>query len=256
MDPSGRVCLVTGAAGGLGRAFCRALIAAGAKVVASDIDEKNGEKFAAELRKEFGEGTAIFVKADVTSSDSLEEAFKAAKSTFGRLDILVNNAGILQEDGWQKAVDINVKGTVHGVLLALKHMGKAAGGDPGLVVNLSSIAGLHPTPHVPIYCATKHAVAGLSRSYGAVMHLENTGVSVVALCPGAADTPLTHNSAFNYQHPYLKPYIDQILKSIPICKPEFMAEALLRVIREAKSGSVWLADDGLIEEVVYPPNLQ
>lgn len=256
MDPSGKVALITGAAGGLGRAFSRALLAAGAKVVLSDVDEAAGKKAVEQLEKEFGKGNAIFVKADVTDSASLEEVFKAAKSTFRRLDIVVSNAGIMRDAMWEKQIDINVKGVVHTMLLAFKHMGKQAGGGGGVVVNLSSVAGLEAVSVLPIYAGTKHAVAAMTRSYGDKLHLDKTGVSVVALCPGASDTPLVHDAHQFVLHDYLKEPLVQALKLFPINTPEFIAEGLMRVIREGESGSVWLAAHEKIKPIVYPRLVQ
>ncbi|XP_046981453.1 15-hydroxyprostaglandin dehydrogenase [NAD(+)]-like [Schistocerca americana] len=256
MDPSGKVALITGAAGGLGRAFSRALLAAGAKVVLSDVDEAAGKKAVDELEKEFGKGNAIFVKADVTNSASLEEVFKAAKSTFKRLDIVVSNAGIMRDSLWEKQIDINIKGVVHTMLLAYKHMGKHEGGNGGVVVNLSSVAGLEPVSVLPIYAGTKHAVAAMTRSYGDKLHLDKTGVSVMALCPGASDTPLVHDAHQFVLHDYLTEPLVHALNMFPINKPEFIAEGLMRVIREGESGSVWVATLQMIKPVVYPKLLQ
>ncbi|XP_049778958.1 15-hydroxyprostaglandin dehydrogenase [NAD(+)]-like [Schistocerca cancellata] len=250
MDPSGKVALVTGGAGGLGRAFTKALLTAGAKVVISDVDPAVGQKVVEEFESEFGKNKIIFVKADVTKPSELEEVFKAAKSTFNRLDIVINNAGIMRDSVWEKQVDINVKGVVYGLLLAYKYMGKQNGGAGGLVVNLSSVAGLETTPFLPIYCATKHGVTALTRAYGDSVHADLTGVSVVAVCPGPADTPLMNDAQQYLLHDYLAPVLAEAIKVAGTYnKPEFIAEGLMRAIREGESGSVWLVHDGDISQV-------
>ncbi|XP_049808292.1 15-hydroxyprostaglandin dehydrogenase [NAD(+)]-like [Schistocerca nitens] len=252
MDPSGKVALITGAAGGLGRAFSRALLTAGAKIVASDADEAAGKKAVEELEKQFGKGKVVFVKADVTNNSSLEEAFKAAKSTFNRLEIVINNAGIMRDAVWEKEIDINVKGVVYGILLAYKYMGKQNGGAGGLVVNVSSVAGLDAYPHTPIYSGTKHAVCAMTRSYGDELHVNQTGVRMVALCPGPTDTPLARNVHLYCLHDYIKqPLLDAIAAVGSLCTPEFIAEGLMTAIREGKPGSVWMADNSKIREIVY-----
>ncbi|XP_049808971.1 15-hydroxyprostaglandin dehydrogenase [NAD(+)]-like [Schistocerca nitens] len=252
MDPSGKVALITGAAGGLGRAFSRALLTAGAKIVASDADEAAGKKAVAELEKQFGKGKVIFVKADVTNSSSLEEAFKAAKSTFNRLDIVVNNAGIMRDSVWEKEIDINVKGVVYGILLAYKYMGKQNGGAGGVVVNLSSVAGLDEVPQLPIYCGTKHAVSAMTRSYGDELHVNVTGVRMVALCPGPTDTPLVNDAHHYCLHDYVKQSLIDVIPSYgPLNTPDFIAQGMMTAIREGKSGSVWMANNNKIKEIVY-----
>ncbi|XP_049860116.1 15-hydroxyprostaglandin dehydrogenase [NAD(+)]-like [Schistocerca gregaria] len=252
MDPSGKVALITGAAGGLGRAFSRALLTAGAKIVATDADEAAGKKAVEELETHFGKGKVVFVKADVTNSSSLEEAFKAAKSTFNRLDIVINNAGIMRDSVWEKEIDINVKGVVHGILLAHKYMGKQNGGAGGLVVNVSSVAGLDPVPQMAIYCGTKHAVCAMTRSYGDELHVNQTGVRMVALCPGPTDTPLARDVVQYCLHDYARQSMIGVTAAYGgLCTPDFIAEGLMTVIHEGKSGSVWVANNKKIKEIVY-----
>lgn len=85
-------------------------------------------------------------------------------------------------------------GTTHGILLGLEnYIPKYKTGEEGLIVNISSIAALEPTPFIPIYGATKAAVLALTTSFGAPLHYERTKVSVIAVCPGVTDTPLIRN---------------------------------------------------------------
>lgn len=251
MDASGKVALVTGGCGVLGQAFCKVLLHAGAKVVLADIEEAVGKKTAEQLQQQFEKGSAIFVKADVTDTNSLEEAFRTAVSTFGQLDIVINSAGILRESEWQQEVDINLKGTVAGVLLSLQHMGRDRGGRGGLVVNVSSLAGLQPSFLAPVYCATKAAIVALTRTYGDAFYVDRTGVSVVALCPGATDTPLLMDFPQHLMHDYVSQPLADVLSG-RLNRPEFVAEALARVLQEAPSGSVWLADSGTVRQVDFP----
>ncbi|XP_046993848.1 15-hydroxyprostaglandin dehydrogenase [NAD(+)]-like [Schistocerca americana] len=252
MDPSGKVALITGAAGGLGRAFSRALLTAGAKIVASDADEAAGKKALKELEKQFGKGKIVFVKADVTNSSSLEEAFKTAKSTFNRLDIVINNAGMMRDSAWEKEIDVNMKGVVHGILLAYKYMGKQNGGAGGVVVNLSSTAGLEAVPQMAIYCGTKHAVCAMTRSYGDELHVNQTGVRVVAVCPGPTETPMATEAHHYCLHDYAKQsLIDGIAAFGPLDTTDSVAQSLMTVTRDGKSGSVWAAYHNKTREIVY-----
>ncbi|XP_046982300.1 15-hydroxyprostaglandin dehydrogenase [NAD(+)]-like [Schistocerca americana] len=252
MDLRGKVALVTGAGGVLGGAFCRVLLGGGAKVMLTDINDAAGMKAAEELQEQFGRGSAIFVKANVADSESLEEVFRTAKSTFGRLDIVVNSAGILRESVWRQEVDINLKGTIGSVLLAFQYMGRDRGGRGGLVVNVSSTAGLEPSFLAPVYCSTKAAVAALTRAYGDATYTDKTGVSVVALCPGPTESPLLLDSLEHLMHDYIKQPLAQLLSAAHINRPEFIAEALTRVIREGRSGSVCVANEGVVRQVDFP----
>ncbi|XP_049779739.1 15-hydroxyprostaglandin dehydrogenase [NAD(+)]-like [Schistocerca cancellata] len=222
------------------------------QVALSDVDAAVGQKFAQELEQQFGSGRVVFVKADVTDAAQLEEVFKKAKSTFKRLDIVINNAGIMRDSIWEKQIDINMKGVVHGMLLAFKHMGKEGGGPGGLVVNVASIVGVSVVANLPIYCGTKHAVVAMTRGYGMPVNVERTGVKVVALCPGATDTPLLNDAKHYLLHPQLAGDLQNAIDTFGMNKPEQIAEGLMHVIRNAESGSAWVSNLGDHYEVHFP----
>ncbi|KAF4526585.1 hypothetical protein B566_EDAN015697 [Ephemera danica] len=188
MDPNGKVALISGGAMGIGQAYARILLENGAKIVLCDIDAATGEKATQDLNTEFGANRVTFFKGDV---------FKKTVATYGGLHILINNAGILDDGRWELEIAINVTAVAQGTLFALKYMDKAQG---GVVVNIASILGLQPFPGAPIYAATKHAVVGLSTSFGDPFHFDRTGVRVVTMCPGVTDTSLiseAHNRQLN-----------------------------------------------------------
>nr|CAD7204646.1 unnamed protein product [Timema douglasi] len=191
MDLEGKVALVTGASTGIGLEYVKALLANGVKHVSIlDIDETNGVKNVNDLNEKYGAETAIFIQTDVTKKEDFEVNFKKAVDTFKSLDIVINNAGILDDSRWELEIALNVNAVVSGTLLALQYMGKDQGGRGGVVANIASILGLAVAAGAPVYTATKHAVIGLSRSFGMPFHYDRTGVRVVTMCPGVTDTPL------------------------------------------------------------------
>jgi 3(or 17)beta-hydroxysteroid dehydrogenase len=158
----GKVAIITGAAGGLGRAQALLLAREGAKVVLTDIIEAEPGETVKEI-KAAGE-EAIFVRHDVTSEDDWAEVIKQTLSSFGRLDILVNNAGILMSkaivdmtlEDWRRVMSINLDSVFLGTKHAIGAMKKSGGGS---IVNMSSVGGLvGMAADSSAYCASKGGV--------------------------------------------------------------------------------------------------
>ncbi|XP_061819003.1 15-hydroxyprostaglandin dehydrogenase [NAD(+)]-like isoform X2 [Nerophis lumbriciformis] len=139
MPVSGKVCVVTGAAGGIGKAISEVLFKNGAKVVLLDVDESAGRILMEALNKEDGKDRALFLSCDVQSEEQMKAALETTMKKFGRMDVLCNNAGVLNEDDFEKTVAINLVAVIRGTYLALQHMNKMAGGQGGVIVNISSM---------------------------------------------------------------------------------------------------------------------
>jgi NAD(P)-dependent dehydrogenase (short-subunit alcohol dehydrogenase family) len=188
----GRVAFVTGGASGIGRAISGALVARGDRVVVADI---NGSGAAAVARalEQSGPGSASSVSLDVTDARGFEQAVARAHAEHGRLDLLFNNAGIgvggpveeLALAHWERTLDVNLRGVVHGVRAVYPLMIEQGFGH---IVNTASLAGLLPFPLGVPYAMTKHAVVGLSVSLR--LEARAHGVGVSAVCPGVIDTPI------------------------------------------------------------------
>ncbi|KAF3422199.1 hypothetical protein E2986_13497 [Frieseomelitta varia] len=129
-----------------------------------DLGDSGGESAAADLNNEFGKDRAIFVVCDVSKSEQLKESFKKIIDTYETLDILVNIAGIMDDADWEIMVDVNYKGIVHATILGLHTMGRYKGGNGGIIVNMSSVAGLEGIPIAPIYGGTQYAIVGFTQS--------------------------------------------------------------------------------------------
>jgi len=187
-----RIVIVTGAASGIGQALAGALVARGDTVVVADIDGDGAERVAGELTRR-GPGAATPAVVDVRDAGAVQALVDQARDSYGRLDVMVNNAGIgiggdVQElllAHWDRVIDVNLRGVVHGVHAAYPVMVEQRSGH---IVNTASMAGLLPSPGLTPYATTKHAVVGLSLSLRA--EAAGYGVRVTAVCPGVVDTPI------------------------------------------------------------------
>lgn len=190
MNFNGKVALVTGGGGGIGRATCLAFAAHGAKIIVVDHDPDLGEDTASAVHAAGGE--ARFVRADVTKSADVQNYVKMAMSAYGRIDCFFNNAGIegkvvpiqeYDEDMFDAVIAVNLKGVFLGLRHVLPVMLQQASGT---VVNTASVAGLFGGPGMPAYVASKHAVLGLTKVASA--DVAGQGVRVNAICPGPVET--------------------------------------------------------------------
>ncbi|MET0389752.1 MAG: SDR family oxidoreductase [Polyangiales bacterium] len=230
----GKIALVTGGGGGIGRVTAHAYAREGAKVAVVDIDAAAAQKVADAIAADGGE--AIGLATDVTSSAQVAAMVEQIVARFGRLDIAFNNAGIdieheplakASEDTFDKLMNVNVKG----VWLCMKHeiaqMLKQGGG--GAIVNTSSIGGLIGAARQPIYGATKHAVLGLTKAAG--IEYGRKGIRINAVCPGIIRTEMTDRAIA--RDPRRAAYIDQAHPIGRIGEPEDIANAVVFLSSDA-----------------------
>ncbi|ELT91459.1 hypothetical protein CAPTEDRAFT_90733, partial [Capitella teleta] len=124
------------------------------------------------------------------------DIFRFSQEKFGpHVEIVVNCAGILNEQDWHLCVQVNIVGSILITKCAIEHMSKAEGGRGGCVVHFSSVVGMSASEYSPIYSATKHAILGLTRSYGTERQFEQHGVLFNCVCPGAVDTDMVSKNA-------------------------------------------------------------
>lgn len=191
-----KTALITGAGSGIGRALALALAGRGATVVVTDISAERAKDTAAAIAAQGGKAQAATL--DVTDAFAVQGAVERAEREHG-LDMLFNNAGIAvigaavdnTLDDWNRTIDINLKGVVHGVHAAYPLFAKKRA---GYLVNIASLAGLIPAPGLTAYAATKHGVVGLSVSLRA--EAAAYGVKVSAVCPGFIDTRIFTDSKY------------------------------------------------------------
>ena len=198
----GKQALVTGAAQGLGAAIARMLAREGARVLLTDINAAGAAEQAAWINHEYGAGTAFSLPHDVTSREEWSRAVDVAQDVLGGLSVLVNNAGIGVKgnietctlEDWRQGFAVNVDSVFLGCQAALPLM-KA--GQPGSIVNISSIAGLIASDTMPGYNASKAAVWMLSKSVALYCAKQGWDIRCNSVHPTFVDTPILDGIAVN-----------------------------------------------------------
>ncbi|KAG5883305.1 hypothetical protein JTB14_008592 [Gonioctena quinquepunctata] len=242
----GKVGLVTGGASGLGLKYAKELLRNGLKgVTLADLNEDFGKNALKEIEEEFGPNRAIFVRTDVTSFQQFNDAFQKTVDKFKNVDILINNAGILNDAVWEKEIAININGTIHGVLLATeKYFPKYKQGSEAVIINISSSAGLSGYAHIPVYCGTKHAVIGMTRSWGDSFLYEKLKTRFVAICPGVTNTPLIFDMAGRNMGGIYEEFLQSNLNAWPNQEPDHVGKEMIKVIKNAPNGTIWVVEAG------------
>ncbi|QGU03467.1 SDR family NAD(P)-dependent oxidoreductase [Corynebacterium comes] len=191
-DFDGKVALVSGAGSGIGAETAKILAARGASVILTDVNLEAAQKIAEEITQAGGEATAF--KANVANPEDAKASVAFAKETYGALHLAFNNAGIvgaekhvadLEIEDWQKVMDINLNGVFYGLKYQIPEI-LASGG--GAIVNTSSIAGFIAVENLSHYTASKHAVAGLTKT--AALEYGKQGIRINSVHPGYIMTPL------------------------------------------------------------------
>lgn len=183
----GRVAVVTGAASGIGRAVARRLARDGARLVLGDFNPVGLQKTATAIG-----GGARLATLDVSDSDACDACIAFTIAEFGRLDVLCNIAGVLDfaaladltPERVNRTMGANINGVIYMTRAAMPHLLDRR----GVVVNMSSAAGLVGVPFNSIYCASKHAVVGFTKA--AALEVAHAGVRINAICPGGVNTPM------------------------------------------------------------------
>lgn len=184
-----KVVAITGASSGIGEATARLLARRGARVVLGARRTDRLEALVTALRAEGGK--AEYRALDVTKREDTDSFVEFARTTFGRVDVIINNAGVmplsplsaLQVEEWDRMIDVNIRGVLHGIAAALPIM-KAQGS--GQIINISSIGGHRVSPTAAVYCATKFAVNAISEG----LRQESSDIRVTVISPGVTESEL------------------------------------------------------------------
>jgi NAD(P)-dependent dehydrogenase (short-subunit alcohol dehydrogenase family) len=187
MRLKGKICIITGGGSGIGRAACHLFAREGATVIVADKSAPAAQKVAAALG-----GSAVAVEVDVSSNAGVARMIGDTVERFGRLDVLVNNAGYgikgtvieTEEDDWNRLMAVNVNGVFFGCKHAIAQMRRQGG---GAIVNTASVVATVGIRDRAAYCASKGAVAALTRAMALDHVADNIRVNAVA--PGTIDSP-------------------------------------------------------------------
>lgn len=244
-DIRGKVALVTGAGYGIGRAIALRLAADGAQVVVNDTDESHGAETVG-LIEETG-GKAAFILADVSGDEDVRHMISFAEETFGGLDILINNAAneieppfypYANTDRWRRTLEVCLYGTMNATHQAIQAMSKREG---GVIVNLSSMAGVGFTPHdSPEYAAAKAGIMRLTATLAPLKERLNIRVNCIA--PNWVATEKVRafvpNLTAEQRAAWYCPTIEDM------AQPEDIADAVVYFIRDdSLAGRVMLCDE-------------
>jgi NAD(P)-dependent dehydrogenase (short-subunit alcohol dehydrogenase family) len=249
----GKVAVITGAGGGMGREAALLFCEEGAQVCVADLDEEAAEKTASEARDAFA------VKVDVADADSVRGMYEQAAERYGGIDVLYNNAGIsppddasileTEPDAWQRVQDVNTKGVYLCCKYGIPHLLKRGGGS---VINVASFVALVGAATSQIsYTASKGAVLSLSRELA--VQFARRGIRVNALCPGPVETPLLLRIFGDDPAAYERRRIH--LPMGRLAKPREIVNAALFLASDESSyvnGATFLVDGGLTAAYVTP----
>ncbi|XZF76821.1 SDR family NAD(P)-dependent oxidoreductase [Bacillus sp. AL-1R] len=240
-----RVAVITGGASGIGKETALKFARKGDQVVVADFNEELGKEVVDLIKAEGGE--ALFVKTDVSKFEDIESLVEKTVETFGRIDVMFNNAGIgansplidMNLEVYNKTIGVNQHGVAYGIMAASRKMKEL--GIKGVIINTASVFGFLASHGTFAYHATKGAVIMMTKS--AALELAEYGIRVVAVAPGAVDTPIIQG----YKD---KGIIDMMKAKVmgnKLTQPEQIADTVyLLSLEEASAinGSVVMADEG------------
>lgn len=213
----GKVAIVTGANRGFGKCTALRFAREGAKVVCANRNEAEGKAVVQQIIDAGGE--AIFVQTDVSKEEDVKRYVKAAIDTYGRIDVLFNNAGVEGEvnptaeysvEAFDSVMAINARGIFLGMKFVLAEMMKQGSGS---IINSSSIGGLVGHLNFIGYCASKHAVVGMTKVAG--IEYGKHGIRINCICPGPHDTDMVQNAAKKAYPDNPQQYYDVITGLVP-----------------------------------------
>jgi NADP-dependent 3-hydroxy acid dehydrogenase YdfG len=223
---AGKVVVITGASSGIGEATARLLAQSGARVVLGARRTDKLEALTSKIRSEGG--SADYRVLDVTKRDQMEELINYVKNTFGQVDVIVNNAGVmplskleaLKVDEWDRMIDVNIRGVLHGIAAGLPIMKEQGFGQ---FINISSIGGHVVSPTAAVYCATKFAVRAISE--GLRMEVGDD-IRVTIVSPGVTESELADSISDEEASQVMKEY-----RKIAI-SPDAIARTILFAIEQ------------------------
>lgn len=193
-----KVTVITGAGSGMGAAMAKEFAARGAKVAIYDLNEEKAQAIVDEITSQ--DGTAIFLKTDVTKKEQIEASTQKVKEAFGTINSWINSAGVSKmvpflessEELWDLTINVNLKATFLCCQVAVKEMLEKG----GTIINMSSLSGKKPSSWQTVYCASKYGVQGLSQSIA--KEFADKNIRVNTICPGIVPTEMWEKLKYEY----------------------------------------------------------
>ncbi|MFO7483934.1 SDR family oxidoreductase [Oceanibaculum nanhaiense] len=233
-----KIILITGASSGIGAGIARELGRAGAKLM---LGARRTDRLASLAREiNFEGGDAAISRLDVTDRADMAAFAEGARQTWGRVDVIVNNAGVMplspmaamKVEEWDRMVDVNIKGVLHGIAAVLPEMTARGSGH---IVNIASIGALSVVPTASVYCASKYAVRAISDG----LRQEHSDIRVTCIHPGVVESELADSITDPAAAEAMKLY-----RTIAL-RPDAIARAVRYAIDEP--------DDVDVNEIVIRP---
>jgi NAD(P)-dependent dehydrogenase (short-subunit alcohol dehydrogenase family) len=247
---AGRVALVTGGSTGIGRATAFVFARERARVVVADINVEDGEKTVARIKREGGEG--LFIRTDVSVAAEVQSMVERIIETYGRLDCAFNNAGVMgsittptheyPDQTWDEVIAVNLKGVWLCMKSEIPQMLTQGGGT---IVNTCSIYGVVGGEAFAAYVASKHGIAGLTKT--AALEYIKSGIRINAVTPGPIDTAMTRR--FYEELAGREEWAKSEVPMGRIGQPEEVAEAVVWLCSPAASyvvGHIMMVDGGWV----------
>lgn len=215
---NGKVVVITGASSGIGEATAKLLASRGAHVVMGARRVEKLEALASLIQAEGG--SALYQQLDVTSIEQMQSIIRLAQSRFGRVDVIVNNAGVmplspleaLKIDEWNRMIDVNIRGVLHGIAAGLPVMKEQQSGH---MINVASIGAYSVTPTAAVYCATKYAVRAITE--GLRQEIDED-IRVTLVSPGVTESELAESITDDGAREFMKTYRRNALPASAIAR--------------------------------------
>lgn len=254
----GKSVVITGGSRGLGLAIAQTLLREGASVTLLARDESELAQAKILLRDQFENAGILTIACDVTQPLELEQAIAQAESTFGRLDVLVNCAGsiavgpfnTMEFPDFDAQLNLQLKAVIQATRLVIPAFRRVGGGR---IVNVSSIGGMVPVPHMTTYCAAKFALTGLSESMAAELAPDN--IKITTVLPGLMRTGSPIQAVFkgDYEKEYAWFAAGDVMPGLSVSAQE----AAMRIMEGARNGDAqvvfpWITKVGIIGHAFFP----
>lgn len=203
----GKVVVITGASSGIGETTARLLASLGVHLVIGARRIEKLETLASDIRAD--NGSVIVHQLDVTVLEQMQAMIEKAQNRYGRVDAVVNNAGVmplspleaLKIEEWNRMIDVNIRGVLHGIAAGLPIMKKQGFGH---FINIASIGAYEVTPTAAVYCATKYAVRAITD--GLRQETAGQGIRVTLVSPGVTESELAESITDNDTREFMKEY--------------------------------------------------